>query len=368
MNFSGGIMAIRHQLKKRVQKRVQSQIARNGKHWHKPEHNKKLPIMAIPITPAIVIDSKPRSILVKYPTRNRPKKFLQTLKLWIDRLSGRHNVRFIISIDDNDTTMLNPTVQQQAKNFGAQVEFKVGKSRTKIEACNVDVKDQPFDILILASDDMLPIIKNYDDVIATSMETHFPNFDGLLHFYDGYKTRFCTLPVMGKRYYDKFGYIYEPSYKFLSCDVEMTEVAKKLGKYLFIKLVIVKHVHPRNTRSLMKLDALNKRDENNAKFDRATYNARQLQNFNTPLPKLTLQVTLNEKTKSVIEQYLNLLNTSIIPKLITRTDVDIVVTPSNATPVSPIYSIAEVNILNMNIADIETQLTARKLYQINKNI
>ena len=106
-----------------------------------------------------------------------------------------------------------------------------GDSKTKIEACNADIKDVDFDIVLLASDDMVPQVRGYDTIIKEAMEDYFPNTDGVLWFNDGYQSRAMnTLCILGKKYYDRFGYIYHPDYISLWCDNEFTVVANMLGR------------------------------------------------------------------------------------------------------------------------------------------
>ncbi len=77
------------------------------------------------------------------------------------------------------------------------------------------------------------------------MIQYYPDTDGVLWFNDGFqKDRLNTLSILGKKYYDRFGYIYHPSYKSLWCDNEFTEVATKLGKQTYFEQIIIKHEHP----------------------------------------------------------------------------------------------------------------------------
>jgi hypothetical protein len=88
----------------------------------------------------------------------------------------------------------------------------VGRSCGKIGAINRDMDlAPPFDILLLASDDMIPIVKGYDRIIRDNMPL---DTDRVLHFNDGHRTdSLNTLCILGKKYYDRFGYIYYPEYK-----------------------------------------------------------------------------------------------------------------------------------------------------------
>jgi hypothetical protein len=46
---------------------------------------------------------------------------------------------------------------------------------------------------------------NLEDEIANEMAKNFPDFDGVLHFNDGYKGReLNTLVVEGRKYFDRF--------------------------------------------------------------------------------------------------------------------------------------------------------------------
>ena len=77
------------------------------------------------------------------------------------------------------------------------------------------------------------------------MEDYFPDTDGVLWFNDGYQSRAMnTLCILGKKYYDRFGYIYHPDYISLWCDNEFTVVANTLGRQKYFEQVIIQHQHP----------------------------------------------------------------------------------------------------------------------------
>jgi GR25 family glycosyltransferase involved in LPS biosynthesis len=100
-----------------------------------------------------------------------------------------------------------------------------------------------WDIVLLASDDMIPQIEGYDDIIREEMKNNHKSTDGVLWFHDGYRTDLNTLCILGKKYYDRFGYIYNPEYSSLWCDNEFTEVANNLGKQVYINNCIIRHEH-----------------------------------------------------------------------------------------------------------------------------
>ncbi len=174
-------------------------------------------------------------------------------------LSGKNQCRFLITLNEDDKTMNNPAMRVFMDGFPNLV-YKYGKHTTKVEAINADMQNQDFDILLLVSDDMVPIVKGFDDIIIKAMEKHFPDLDGALHFPDGrFGGTIITLSIMGKKLYDGFGYIYNPIYKSFGCDNEFRDMVYKMKKVVRIKRVIIKHEWGGEGKEKSK-DALYKRN------------------------------------------------------------------------------------------------------------
>jgi hypothetical protein len=183
-------------------------------------------------------------ILIKFPTRGRKHKFLNVLKQYQNLCSGISNVKFLITLDIDDNEMNNNDVIDILSSF-KNTKFIFGSSKSKIDAVNRDMgTDNDWDIVLLASDDMIPKIKGYDEIIRDNMKKYFPDTDGVLWFADGNRKDLNTLCILGKKYYERFNYIYNPEYLSTWSDNEFTDVANILGKQVFIDEVIIKHEHP----------------------------------------------------------------------------------------------------------------------------
>lgn len=182
-------------------------------------------------------------ILYKYPTRDRPLKFSRCLLRYLEYVEDLDNSKFVISIDEDDGVMNNDTMIDNLKNL-EYVEVHVGNSKSKIEAINADIPKDDWDILVLISDDMIPEIKGFDNIIRDKMKAHYPDTDGILWFFDGWRKDLNTLCILGRKYYDRFGYIYHPDYNSFWCDAEFTDVGNMLNKQTFIDTVIIRHLHP----------------------------------------------------------------------------------------------------------------------------
>lgn len=214
------------------------------------------------------------TILVKFPTKNRPQKFLDALRKYIGMADDVSRMKFMITLDRDDTTY---DLHEITMEFPSLV-ISVSESKNKVDAINRDMsRAPPFDIVLLASDDMIPVVKGYDTIIRTKMKKLYPDTDGVLWFYDGYQKRINTLIVMGKRYFDRFGFLYDPVYKSFFCDNEFTEVAEKLKKQAFIDETIIKHEHPANTG--VESDELYKTNDKYWKEDEYTYSTRNKTDF-----------------------------------------------------------------------------------------
>lgn len=221
------------------------------------------------------------NILVKFPTRGRPDLFFKTLDLYYNLASNKNKLFFLISLDIDDKSMCNAEVNLKLLNYD-NLQFIVGNSSSKIDAVNrdMDLLEYDYDIIILASDDMIPQVVGYDDIIRDKMENLYSDTDGILFFNDGYKNdELNTLCILGKKYYQRFNYIYYPGYKSLFADNEFMDVGYLLNKQTYIEQCIIKHEHPDNGFTGMLKDQIHNLNVKYFYHDRDIYQNRKLNNF-----------------------------------------------------------------------------------------
>ena len=219
-------------------------------------------------------------LLVKFPTRGRREKFFTTLDKYRSLCEDPSNVSFLISMDSDDLEMSEELVKDRFDKMD-NVYLVWGRSTSKIGACNRDIRNfqEPWDILLLASDDMVPQIQGWDTRIISDMEVSFPNTDGVLWYSDGYQAKnLNTLCILGKTYYNRFKYVYHPSYRQVWCDNEFTEVSIRLNKVVYSSDVIIRHEHP--LWGFGKLDQMNIYDLGSVnEEDKSTFIKRALIQF-----------------------------------------------------------------------------------------
>lgn len=86
-----------------------------------------------------------------------------------------------------------------------------------------------------------------------------------------------TMAIMGRYYYLRDNYIYNPVYKSLFCDNEQMEVAQQRGRYKYIKKRLFNHNNPMH--GVVPKDELFLLNQAYHKEDKATFEKRKADKF-----------------------------------------------------------------------------------------
>ncbi len=217
-------------------------------------------------------------LLIQFPTRARPIKFFEVLNMYRDFADNWGDVKVQVICNDDDESMNNVDVGKRFLDY-ANISVIYARCSSKIQAVNYGLNDrEDYDIILLASDDMLPKVRGYDSRIIEDMCKYFPNTDGVLWYNDGHKgDKLCSLSILGRKYFERFGYIYNPVYESFFCDNEFAEVAGALGKIKYSEDCIIEHAHP--DYHLCRTDKLYKYNLRYHGKDKQTYARRKKENF-----------------------------------------------------------------------------------------
>ena len=217
-------------------------------------------------------------LLIKFPTRNRKNKFFKVLRQYQNLCEDLDNTYFLITLDNDDESM-NPSDVEDIFNTFKNVKVIYGTSNSKIHAVNRDIElVNDWDIVLLASDDMTPKVKGYDNIIRNKMKEFYSDTDGILWFNDGHMgNKLNTLCILGKKYYDRFGYIYHPEYKSVWSDNEFMLVGNLLGKQTYFEQVIIEHEHP--DWGYGSRDEIHQNNSKNENQDKLLFTKRKDNNF-----------------------------------------------------------------------------------------
>lgn len=191
-------------------------------------------------------------ILFNFPSKGRFDKFKLCLKNLLDTIDDYNNCYFLFKFNIYDE-YLNDYIHT-ANEFSLPNAYYINYDVSKVDAINKCIEKicYNWDIIITWSDDMVAKYKGFDNFIRSVFYKNFKDLDGCPGFWDGYRNDdLITLPVLGRKFYERFGYIYHNSYKSLYCDNEMTDIAKIFNAFVFIKNPqIISHEHPNNNKSV----------------------------------------------------------------------------------------------------------------------
>lgn len=201
-------------------------------------------------------------ITILHPTRSRAEKSLMICKSWLKR-AGTDDVRIIISVDDDDTTVWKYCTNLHELNFMIDSEDRIsivrGPNKSAVDAINsaadYAIQNYPRDenqIFIVVSDDTdCP-----DNWAVDLLKTIEGKVDWIAKCPDGIQNWMITMPIMDRVYFNRFGYIYHPGYMHMFCDLEVTCVADLTGRKIDIPMMF-RHLHPGHGHGTP--DALNAR-------------------------------------------------------------------------------------------------------------
>lgn len=219
-------------------------------------------------------------ILFTYASRSRPENFRRGVNSIINNATGDYEI--VAIVDDDDVRL------PEYDFTGCHVLY--GKSESKIHAINRICNYIPMsdcDIIVNMSDDMVFTREGFDVIIRDSFciwSEPLPytvlmgvNLDQLLLFHDGNRHDLVTMSIMGRKYYERDKYIYNPDYKSLWCDNEATEVAERRGCLKKCYERIFDHLHPAYGKAVF--DKQYQETESYSNEDYQTYLRRKGANF-----------------------------------------------------------------------------------------
>ncbi len=221
-------------------------------------------------------------ILINFATRSRPKKFFDCMDNIMELISHENEFEVIVTCDIDDKTMCNDEVRNRATSY-KNTKIYYGISKNKVDAINknVGLSETNWDVLINQSDDFMFLEKDFDKRVCSDMNLYFPDTDGMIHYPDGSPAKdvLCTMSILGRKFYERTNYIYHPDYANVYCDLEATEVGKKLSRYKYIDHQIASHNHPIWAKAEWDEQYRKTEDKEGYARDFATYQRRKKNNF-----------------------------------------------------------------------------------------
>jgi glycosyltransferase involved in cell wall biosynthesis len=197
-------------------------------------------------------------ISLLHPSRQRPEKSLSAIRRWEQRAYSK-NYEIIVSIDDSDPD------KEKYLNYHQGKKVVINSNRSAVDAINNAAKEATGDILVVVSDDT-DCPSAWDDKILNACAGHE---DFVLKVNDGIQKWIITMPVMDRKYYERFGYVYPPDYSHMFTDTHFTHVAELLDRVIWRNDILFPHMHYSVAKA--KRDELNERNDATWNEGKRTY-------------------------------------------------------------------------------------------------
>jgi len=198
-------------------------------------------------------------ISIIHPSRSRAEIANKVRAEWLSKADT--DVEYIFSLDNDDI--------QNTKYDGDCI---YNNNRSAIDAINKGAEVAKGDLLIVVSDDF-SCPEHWDTLLIEALQG---KSDYCVKTQDGLQPTLMTLPIMDRVYYDRFGYIYHPSYRHMFCDQEMTAVAHMLCKAITLPLLFP---HNHYSTGKFKKDAITLRNNATWQQGEKLFNERLTTNF-----------------------------------------------------------------------------------------
>lgn len=188
-------------------------------------------------------------ILIKYATRGRVSRFFDGMESIYNNCTDDRNIRVLVTADEDDLEMNCDEVRERLLGY-RNVEIIYGVSTGKINAINRDFDKLPesfkdWQIIANFSDDQRFTIWGWDELIRADFEQVSPNFTHFMAYLDvDTGGRLSTLYIAGRKFFDLFGWVYDPVFLSLWCDNLVEDVAKYLNLFHYTGYTIYQHLLP----------------------------------------------------------------------------------------------------------------------------
>jgi len=225
-------------------------------------------------------------ISLLHASRQRPVKSFEACHQWLMNAKNIKNIEYILSLDTDDPCLMDYQRLWDDLNI-PNSQLLINDNRSLVDAANAAAEASKGDLIILMSDDF-ESPKDWDELLLKELKG---KEDYLVRTFDGVQKWLITLPIMDRKYYNRFGYIYHPSYYHLFVDASQTHVGELLGRIVNVPLTFE---HKHYTTGKTQKDALNARNDASWASGEAIYIGQVKNNFGLSKEQIVGQVTNQE--------------------------------------------------------------------------
>jgi hypothetical protein len=235
-------------------------------------------------------------------TSRRPAMMKHIIDQWRGKAAVPANIEIIISIDANDPDSLR-VMNNEGKDWGVKWVVQNQAPFNCVRGWNKGAESATGKIIIAISDDFIPLLQ-WDYRLLTLPYQNWVEGEFVVHVNDGFVKDICTMPILTRKRYDRFGYIFYPRFESMFCDTDLTERAKQDGVLLDAMHLLFEHHHPSNKKRTMDQVDINHASNERWVRGEMLFNFRKTQGF--PIddgPKASEFISLTSVPTDIANKY-----------------------------------------------------------------
>lgn len=204
-------------------------------------------------------------ISILHPSYGRPELARKCYDEWLSKSDRPSDIEYVLCLSSEDKSGYDTF-----NDVNCKIVYFMGKGL--VNQVNYAATFATGQLLIAVSDDF-GCPDHWDTRLLHALEG---KEDYIVKTQDGIQPFIITLPIMDRMYYERFGYIYHPSYSHMWGDTELADVGRLLGRTINSTLVFP---HRHYSTGAMKKDATNVANDSKYKQDEVIYKRRKSANF-----------------------------------------------------------------------------------------
>ncbi len=191
-----------------------------------------------------MIDAKATPLFSLAYTSVRPGLMPLVVSTWTDRALNRDvwGLEWVLAVDEGDAASLAAANELAKKYDRFTVVVNTGP-KNSVAGWNLAAAKTTGKIIIAVADDFVPP-DGWDRLLISLKPESWPDEDRVIHINDGYVQTLCTLAILTRKRYERYGYLWYPKYESMFCDTEFSEVAQRDGVTIEAMHLLFEHKHP----------------------------------------------------------------------------------------------------------------------------
>jgi hypothetical protein len=185
------------------------------------------------------MSAAPQPVFSLCYTSRRPDCLADVVRRWLESAAAPHDVEIVVALDADDVasraaaTNLPPTVRVVIQEV-VPGNCVLGWNAAAAQARGL--------VLIVISDDFFPP-PQWDAALLALPPKGWPQGEYAVHVRDGDASVIMTIQILTRRRYRRFGFLFYPGYRSMTCDREFTERAYDDGIVIQAPQLLFEHRH-----------------------------------------------------------------------------------------------------------------------------